>query len=81
MSIQLFGQPVSRGVAIGRGRAGGMSSRVDVAHYFIDVAHVPAEVARLRQARDTVVQEITCAQERVAARGPYGTGRFCSTCT
>jgi NitT/TauT family transport system permease protein len=36
-----------------------VSSRVDVAHYFIDALHAPAEVARLRHARDTVVSEIS----------------------
>ena len=57
MSIQMFGLPVSRGVAIGRAVLVA-SSRVDVAHYFIDNAHAPAEVARLRHARDTVVVEL-----------------------
>ena len=54
MSIQFFGLPVSRGVAIGRAVLVA-SSRVDVAHYFIGSEHVEEEVARLRQARDTRV--------------------------
>ena len=43
----MFGLPVSRGVAIGRAVLVA-ASRVDVAHYFIDAAHAPAEVERLR---------------------------------
>ena len=48
MSIQFFGMPVSRGVAIGRAVLVA-SSRVDVAHYFIADEHVEDEVARLRR--------------------------------
>ena len=69
MSIQMFGQPVSRGVAIGRAVLVA-SSRVDVAHYFIDPAHAPAEVARLRHARDTVVQEITALKDDLPPEAP-----------
>jgi len=57
MSIQIFGLPVSRGVAIGRAVLVA-SSRMDVAHYFVDAAAVPAEVERLRHARDTVAAEL-----------------------
>ena len=45
MSMQLFGLPVSRGVAIGRAVLVA-SSRVDVAHYFIASEHVSDEVDR-----------------------------------
>jgi len=69
MSIQMFGQPVSRGVAIGRAVLVA-SSRVDVAHYFIDPAHASAEVARLRHARDTVVQEITALKADLPPEAP-----------
>ena len=69
MSIQLFGQPVSRGVAIGRAVLV-VSSRVDVAHYFIDADHVAAEVTRLRHARDTVVSEITTLRNALPADAP-----------
>jgi phosphotransferase system enzyme I (PtsI) len=41
------------------------SSRVDVAHYFIDPALVDAEVQRLRQARDMVVDELTALKQEV----------------
>ena len=40
----MFGLPVSRGVAIGRAVLVA-SSRVDVAHYYIEADRVPAEVS------------------------------------
>ena len=64
MSIQVFGLPVSRGVAIGRAVLVA-SSRVDVAHYFIDAEEVPAEVARLRAARDEVAAELVALKQEV----------------
>ncbi len=57
MSIQIFGIPVSRGVAIGRAVLVA-SGRVDVAHYFIASEQLDAEVARLRAARNEVVGEL-----------------------
>jgi len=65
----MFGQPVSRGVAIGRAVLVA-ASRADVAHYFIDAAYLPAEVARLRHARDTVVQEITTLKDDLPPEAP-----------
>ncbi|MEO5695915.1 MAG: phosphoenolpyruvate-utilizing N-terminal domain-containing protein, partial [Burkholderiaceae bacterium] len=61
MSFQVFGLPVSRGVAIGRAVLVA-SSRVDVAHYFIEEERVDAEIARLRSARDAVAGELTVLQ-------------------
>ena len=58
MSIQVFGLPVSRGVAIGRAVLVA-SSRVDVAHYYVEAAMIDAEVRRLGAARDLVVRELT----------------------
>ena len=58
MSIQVFGLPVSRGVAIGRAVLVA-SSRVDVAHYYVEAGMLEAEVRRLRAARDLVVEELT----------------------
>ena len=69
MSIQMFGLPVSRGVAIGRAVLVA-SSRVDVAHYFIDNDHAPAEVARLRHARDTVVIELSTLKRDLPGDAP-----------
>ena len=62
MSFQLFGLPVSRGVAIGRAVLVS-SSRIDVAHYFVPVAEVGREISRLSAARDAVVAELTALQE------------------
>jgi len=69
MSIQMFGLPVSRGVAIGRAVLVA-SSRVDVAHYFIEPANTDAEVARLRHARDTVVSELTRLKNDLPPEAP-----------
>ncbi|TAK81889.1 MAG: phosphoenolpyruvate--protein phosphotransferase [Aquabacterium sp.] len=56
MSLQIFGLAVSRGVAIGRAVLVA-SSRVDVAHYFIEPEKVESELARLHAAREVVVKE------------------------
>jgi phosphoenolpyruvate-protein phosphotransferase (PTS system enzyme I) len=69
MSIQVFGLPVSRGVAIGRAVLVA-SSRVDVAHYFIEPTQADAEIARLRAARDTVATELTTLQRDLPADAP-----------
>ena len=69
MSIQLFGVPVSRGVAIGRAVLVA-SSRVDVAHYFVGADQVVAEVDRLRQARDTVAEELSTLQRDLPDDAP-----------
>ena len=69
MSIQIFGLPVSRGVAIGRAVLVA-SSRVDVAHYFIGAAEVGAEVERLRRARDAVSQELSTLRDELSAEAP-----------
>jgi len=64
VSIQVFGLPVSRGVAIGRAVLVA-SSRVDVAHYYVEPGMIEAEVRRLRRARDMVVDELTALKEDV----------------
>ena len=69
MSIQFFGMPVSRGVAIGRAVLVA-SSRVDVAHYFIGGEHVEVEVGRLRHARDTVAAELSALQRDLPEDAP-----------
>ena len=69
MSIQMFGLPVSRGVAIGRAVLVA-SSRVDVAHYYIDPGKADAEVARLRHARDTVAEELSALKRDLPAEAP-----------
>src|SRR6266850_2695512 len=69
MSFQLFGLPVSRGVAIGRAVLVA-SSRVDVAHYFINESQVEAEIGRLRTARDAVAGELTNLKRDMPADAP-----------
>jgi phosphoenolpyruvate-protein phosphotransferase (PTS system enzyme I) len=69
MSIQVFGLPVSRGVAIGRAVLVA-SSRVDVAHYFIDEDRVESEITRLRGARDAVANELGTLQRDLPAEAP-----------
>jgi phosphoenolpyruvate-protein phosphotransferase (PTS system enzyme I) len=69
MSIQVFGVPVSRGVAIGRAVLIS-SSRVDVAHYFIEPTAVAAEIDRLRAARDEVANELGSLQRELPSEAP-----------
>ena len=69
MTITIHGLAVSRGIAIGRAVLVA-SSRVDVAHYFIEAADVVAEIARVRAGRDAVVDEIRRLQESITHMGP-----------
>jgi phosphoenolpyruvate-protein phosphotransferase (PTS system enzyme I) len=69
MSIQVFGIPVSRGVAIGRAVLVA-SSRVDVAHYFVAQVQVAAEIDRLRAARDAVAAELLSLQRDLTQDAP-----------
>jgi phosphotransferase system enzyme I (PtsI) len=69
MSIQVFGLPVSRGVAIGRAVLVA-SSRVDVAHYFIDEPRVEHEIDRLRHARDVVAAELALLKREMPPEAP-----------
>lgn len=69
MSIQVFGMPVSRGVAIGRAVLVA-SSRVDVAHYFVPVSRVEHEIERLRDARDAVAHELTTLKNDLPPEAP-----------
>jgi phosphotransferase system enzyme I (PtsI) len=69
MSIQIFGLPVSRGVAIGRAVLVA-SSRVDVPHVFIDPDAIEQEVGRLLTARDTVAEEFETLKRDLPADAP-----------
>ena len=69
MSFQIFGLPVTRGVAIGRAVLIA-SSRVDVAHYFIGADTVAQEITRLRLARDAVADELTALKDDLPADTP-----------
>jgi phosphotransferase system enzyme I (PtsI) len=70
MSIQVFGIPVSRGVAIGRAVLVA-SSRVDVAHYFVGVERIEHEIDRLRDARDAVAAELEGLKRELPAEAPH----------
>ena len=69
MTFAIHGQPVARGIAIGRAVLVA-SSRVDVAHYFIAAADVPSEIERVRTARNAVVDEIVRLQHSLTESGP-----------
>ena len=70
MSIQVFGLAVSRGVAIGRAVLVA-NTRVDVAHYRVDDASLPAEIERLRHARNTVAEELQSLKRDLPADAPH----------
>jgi phosphotransferase system enzyme I (PtsI) len=69
MTFAIHGLAVSRGVAIGRAVLVA-SSRIDVAHYFIEPTAVEAEIGRIRTARDAVVDEIHRLQESITHMSP-----------
>ncbi len=68
MTFAIHGLAVARGIAIGRAVLVA-SSRVDVAHYFIDPARVESEIDRVRFGRNAVVDEIHRLQTSVAHMG------------
>jgi phosphoenolpyruvate-protein phosphotransferase (PTS system enzyme I) len=70
VSLQIFGLPVSRGVAIGRAVLVA-SSRVDVAHYFVSQPQVQPEIERLRLARDAVAGELTLLKDELPDDAPH----------
>jgi phosphoenolpyruvate-protein phosphotransferase (PTS system enzyme I) len=70
MSFQVFGIPVSRGVAIGRAVLVA-SSRVDVAHYFIAAADAEQEYARLVRGRDVVTRELQGLKAELPDDAPH----------
>ncbi|WP_198970262.1 phosphoenolpyruvate--protein phosphotransferase [Xylophilus sp. ASV27] len=65
MTFAVHGLAVARGIAIGRAVLAA-SSRIDVAHYFIDPGSVLSEIARVRSARDAVKEELQRLQQTVA---------------
>ena len=70
MTFSVHGLAVSRGIAIGRAVLVA-SSRADVAHYFVDAARVDEEIARVRLARNAVVDEITRVQADLPKDAPH----------
>jgi phosphoenolpyruvate-protein phosphotransferase (PTS system enzyme I) len=69
MTFSIHGIAVGRGVAIGRAVLVA-SSRVDVAHYFIEPAQIETEIARVRDGRNAVMDEIHRLQQSIVHMGP-----------
>ena len=57
MTFAIHGLAVARGIAIGRAVLVA-SSRVDVAHYFIEASQIDPELRRLAKARTAVQNEL-----------------------
>ena len=72
MTFAIHGLPVARGIAIGRAVLVA-SSRLDVAHYFIEPTQVAAEINRVRDGRDAVIAEIHRLQTSIGQMGPKDT--------
>jgi phosphotransferase system enzyme I (PtsI) len=70
MTFSIHGLAVARGIAIGRAVLVA-SSRVDVAHYFVNPDQVSAEIHRLRVARDAVVDELQRLQKDMPKDAPH----------
>jgi phosphotransferase system enzyme I (PtsI) len=69
MTFAVHGLPVARGIAIGRAVLV-LSSRIDVAHYFIKPHEIDSEIDRVRTARNAVAEELVKLQASVALMGP-----------
>jgi len=69
LTFSIHGLAVARGIAIGRAVLVA-SSRVDVAHYFIQPSQVASEIDRVRAGRNAVVDEIHRLQKSVSLMGP-----------
>ncbi|MDA8446233.1 phosphoenolpyruvate--protein phosphotransferase [Paracidovorax valerianellae] len=70
MTFAVHGLAVARGIAIGRAVLVA-SSRVDVAHYFIDPDQVIAEIVRVRNGRNAVVEELQRLQAEMPHDAPH----------
>ena len=69
MTFSIHGLPVARGIAVGRAVLVG-SSRVDVAHYFIEAHQVADEIDRVRVGRNAVVDELQRLQHAMPKDAP-----------
>jgi len=69
VTFSIHGLAVARGIAIGRAVLVA-SSRVDVAHYFIEPSQVESEIDRIRIGRNAVVDEILRLQASLMNKGP-----------
>lgn len=70
MTFCIHGLAVARGIAIGRVVLVA-SSRVDVAHYFIQSEQVEGEIERVRRARNSVAEELQRLQVEIPADAPH----------
>lgn len=70
MTFSIHGLPVSRGIAIGRAVLVA-SSRIDVVHYFIDADQVTAEIVRVRNGRNAVIEELQRLQAEMPPDAPH----------
>ena len=69
MTFSIHGLAVARGIAIGRAVLVA-SSRVDVAHYFIEPAQIDSEMLRLVHARDAVHGELQTLHDNLPKDSP-----------
>ncbi|MFT4241434.1 MAG: phosphoenolpyruvate--protein phosphotransferase, partial [Acidovorax sp.] len=70
MTFSVHGLAVARGIAIGRAVLVA-SSRVDVAHYFIEPHQTADEIERVRRGRNAVVDELQRLQADMPADAPH----------
>jgi len=70
VTFSIHGLAVSRGISIGRAVLVA-SSRADVAHYFVEVDKIDAEITRVRVARNAVTDEITRLQKDLPKDAPH----------
>jgi len=69
MTFSVHGLAVARGIAIGRAVLVA-SSRVDVAHYFIEATQIDAELARLLHSRQAVMAELQQLHDNLPKDSP-----------
>ncbi len=69
MTFSVPGLAVARGIAIGRAVLVG-SSRVDVAHYFIESHQIAGEIERVRNGRNAVMTELARLQADMPRDAP-----------
>ena len=70
MTFSIHGLAVARGIAIGRAVLVA-SSRVDVAHYFLQPDQVATEIERICAARDAVIDELQRLQRDMPKDAPH----------
>ncbi len=70
MTFSVPGLAVARGIAIGRAVLVG-SSRVEVAHYFIEPHQIESEIDRVRHGRNAVVDELQRLQGEMPPDAPH----------